>query len=89
MHKARNLCASDRSKNLGGLRHCCLSPQADTDGSGVIDYTEFLAATLDKKVYVQVGIFWTGVLFDGPATLLPRSFLHPNCSIYVDGMGDN
>ena len=27
--------------------------QADTDGSGVIDYTEFLAATLDKKVYVQ------------------------------------
>lgn len=28
--------------------------QADTDGSGVIDYTEFLAATLDKKVYVQV-----------------------------------
>lgn len=31
-----------------------LLAQADTDGSGVIDYTEFLAATLDKKVYVQV-----------------------------------
>ena len=30
-----------------------LQIQADTDGSGVIDYTEFLAATLDKKVYVQ------------------------------------
>merc|ERR1719498_420092 len=24
----------------------------DSDGSGVIDYTEFLAATLDKKVYM-------------------------------------
>merc|ERR1712056_2835 len=24
----------------------------DSDGSGVIDYTEFLAATLDKKVYL-------------------------------------
>merc|ERR1712241_1599309 len=25
----------------------------DTDGSGVIDYTEFLAATLDKRKYTQ------------------------------------
>lgn len=33
--------------------------EADTDGSGVIDYTEFLAATLDKKVYVQEDIVWT------------------------------
>mmetsp|Transcript_132446 Transcript_132446/g.313996 ORF Transcript_132446/g.313996 Transcript_132446/m.313996 type:complete len:577 (-) Transcript_132446:95-1825(-) len=32
--------------------------EADTDGSGVIDYTEFLAATLDKKVYVQEDIVW-------------------------------
>ena len=25
----------------------------DADGSGVIDYTEFLAATLDRRMYVQ------------------------------------
>mmetsp|Transcript_61717 Transcript_61717/g.110723 ORF Transcript_61717/g.110723 Transcript_61717/m.110723 type:complete len:127 (+) Transcript_61717:138-518(+) len=25
----------------------------DADGSGLIDYTEFLAATLDKKCYLQ------------------------------------
>lgn len=30
----------------------------DADGSGVIDYTEFLAATLEKKVYHQEGICW-------------------------------
>jgi calcium-dependent protein kinase len=30
----------------------------DADGSGVIDYTEFLAATLDKKAYVQEDAVW-------------------------------
>mmetsp|Transcript_62083 Transcript_62083/g.114371 ORF Transcript_62083/g.114371 Transcript_62083/m.114371 type:complete len:505 (-) Transcript_62083:82-1596(-) len=30
----------------------------DTDGSGVIDYTEFLAATLDKKVYMAEDVCW-------------------------------
>mmetsp|Transcript_10694 Transcript_10694/g.17674 ORF Transcript_10694/g.17674 Transcript_10694/m.17674 type:complete len:183 (-) Transcript_10694:186-734(-) len=35
-----------------------LLDEADTEGSGVIDYTEFLAATLDKKVYVQEDIVW-------------------------------
>eukprot|EP00439_Symbiodinium_sp_Y106_P078443 s1332_g17.t1 len=33
--------------------------EADTDGSEVIDYTEFLAAALDKKVYLQEDIVWT------------------------------
>lgn len=32
--------------------------QVDTDGSGVVDYTEFLAATLDKQVYAQEDIVW-------------------------------
>jgi calcium-dependent protein kinase len=32
--------------------------QVDTDGSGVLDYTEFLAATIDKKVYTQEAIVW-------------------------------
>jgi calcium-dependent protein kinase len=26
---------------------------ADTDGSGEIDYTEFLAATIDERVYLR------------------------------------
>merc|ERR1712019_333647 len=30
----------------------------DSDGSGVIDYTEFLAATLDKKYYMQESAVW-------------------------------
>jgi calcium-dependent protein kinase len=32
--------------------------QVDSDGSGKIDYTEFLAATLDKKVYIQEDVCW-------------------------------
>jgi calcium-dependent protein kinase len=37
----------------------------DSDGSGVIDYTEFLAATLDKKVYMQEDVCWSAFrLFD-------------------------
>merc|ERR1719401_2137544 len=30
----------------------------DSDGSGVIDYTEFLAATLDKRQFVQEDVCW-------------------------------
>jgi len=33
--------------------------EADTDGSGVVDYTEFLAATMDKKIYNQEEVVWT------------------------------
>lgn len=32
--------------------------EADTDGSGVVDYTEFLAATMDKKLYHQESAVW-------------------------------
>jgi len=31
----------------------------DSDGSGVIDYTEFLAATLDKRLYIQEDVCWS------------------------------
>jgi len=31
----------------------------DADGSGVIDYTEFLAATMDKKTYIQEDVCWS------------------------------
>merc|ERR1712100_520886 len=30
----------------------------DTDGSGVIDYSEFLAATLDNRKYMQEDVVW-------------------------------
>lgn len=33
--------------------------EVDSDGSGVIDYTEFLAATLDKRMYVQEDVCWS------------------------------
>jgi len=37
----------------------------DSDGSGVIDYTEFLAATLDKRAYLQEDVCWSAFrLFD-------------------------
>ncbi|KAF4668452.1 hypothetical protein FOL46_001949 [Perkinsus olseni] len=30
----------------------------DSDGSGAIDYTEFIAATIDKKTYIQEDVCW-------------------------------
>merc|ERR1711971_38150 len=35
-----------------------LLENVDSDGSGVMDYTEFLAATLDKKIYHQEKTVW-------------------------------
>jgi len=31
----------------------------DSDGSGVIDYTEFLAATLDKRYHIEEDVCWS------------------------------
>merc|ERR1719382_2390503 len=31
----------------------------DADGSGVIDYSEFLAATLEKKSYLKEDVLWS------------------------------
>mmetsp|Transcript_19588 Transcript_19588/g.45554 ORF Transcript_19588/g.45554 Transcript_19588/m.45554 type:complete len:520 (+) Transcript_19588:208-1767(+) len=37
----------------------------DSNGSGVIDYTEFLAASLDRKMYLQEDVCWQAFsLFD-------------------------
>jgi calcium-dependent protein kinase len=37
----------------------------DSDGSGVIDYTEFLAATLDKRIYLKEDVCWSAFrIFD-------------------------
>jgi calcium-dependent protein kinase len=30
----------------------------DSDGSGVVDYTEFLAATIDRRLYLQENVLW-------------------------------
>jgi calcium-dependent protein kinase len=32
--------------------------EVDADGNGLIDYTEFLAATLQKKLYIQEELCW-------------------------------
>jgi len=32
--------------------------EVDSDGSGIIDYTEFLAATLDYRLYIQEDVCW-------------------------------
>merc|ERR1712226_1265306 len=32
--------------------------EVDSDGSGVIDYSEFLAATLDKAIYMKENVCW-------------------------------
>ncbi|CAE7772389.1 CPK2 [Symbiodinium pilosum] len=32
--------------------------EVDSDGSGVIDYTEFLAATVEKRMYIQEDVCW-------------------------------
>jgi calcium-dependent protein kinase len=45
---------------------------ADTDGSGVVDYTEFLAATMDKKLYYQEDVVWAAFRkfdLDGSGTI--------------------
>merc|ERR1711920_180152 len=31
----------------------------DADGSGVIDYSEFLAATIERRQYIQEDVCWT------------------------------
>jgi len=37
----------------------------DSDGSGVIDYTEFLAATLDRRAYLKEDVCWNAFrIFD-------------------------
>ena len=39
--------------NASGDKICEILMAADTDGSGQIDYTEFLAATIDRKIYMR------------------------------------
>merc|ERR1739848_718603 len=46
--------------------------ELDTDGSGVIDYTEFMAATMDKRKYMEEDVCWHAFKYfdtDGSGTL--------------------
>jgi len=48
--------------------------EVDSDGSGSIDYTEFLAAALDRRMYIQEDICWAAFrVFDknGDGTISP------------------
>eukprot|EP00434_Breviolum_minutum_P040351 symbB.v1.2.035854.t1/scaffold4926.1/size34206/3 len=44
---------------LAGVDLEAIMEGVDADGSGLIDYTEFLAATLDKKCYLQEDVCYT------------------------------
>jgi len=41
---------------LPEIEQCLM--ELDTDGNGSVDYTEFLAATIDKQLYVQEDLCW-------------------------------
>jgi len=69
----------------------------DTDGSGVIDYTEFLAAALDKRSYMSEQACWTAFKVfdldgDGKITLEELRKVLDNDEVEVDeafGGGNN
>jgi calcium-dependent protein kinase len=50
---------SNANLQLSGHDLAAIMEGVDSDGSGLIDYTEFLAATLDRKSYLQEDVCWT------------------------------
>jgi calcium-dependent protein kinase len=57
-NKDGTLTLEEIKQGLAKLKDCKINIEEifqsiDTDGSGVINYTEFLAATIDKKVYLK------------------------------------
>mmetsp|Transcript_49473 Transcript_49473/g.80184 ORF Transcript_49473/g.80184 Transcript_49473/m.80184 type:complete len:503 (-) Transcript_49473:95-1603(-) len=59
----------------------------DSDGSGVIDYTEFLAATLDRRQYMQEDVCWSAFrVFDrnGDGRISPEELKQVLCSSDVE-----
>jgi calcium-dependent protein kinase len=68
-----------------------LMESIDTDGSGVIDYSEFLAATLDKRKYYQDDVCWAAFkVFDVDGSgEIDKEELHQllNSGEIPDGLG--
>lgn len=55
-----------------------LAVQADTDGGGTIEYTEFLAATLDKQKLIREEVIWEAFRCfdaDGSGTITKQELL--------------
>eukprot|EP00931_Biecheleriopsis_adriatica_P075925 TRINITY_DN49697_c0_g1_i1.p1 TRINITY_DN49697_c0_g1~~TRINITY_DN49697_c0_g1_i1.p1 ORF type:complete len:668 (+),score=135.07 TRINITY_DN49697_c0_g1_i1:92-2005(+) len=55
-----------------------LTLQADTDGGGTIEYTEFLAATLDKQKVIKEEVVWEAFRIfdqDGSGTITKKELL--------------
>eukprot|EP00930_Biecheleria_cincta_P096346 TRINITY_DN88210_c0_g1_i1.p1 TRINITY_DN88210_c0_g1~~TRINITY_DN88210_c0_g1_i1.p1 ORF type:complete len:693 (+),score=154.77 TRINITY_DN88210_c0_g1_i1:244-2079(+) len=55
-----------------------LTLQADTDGGGTIEYTEFLAATLDKQKVIREEVVWEAFRIfdqDGSGTITKKELL--------------
>ncbi|CEM35351.1 unnamed protein product [Vitrella brassicaformis CCMP3155] len=69
-----------------------LMKEVDSDGSGVIDYTEFLAATLDKKLYIQEDVCWAAFRvfdIDGNGKITAEELQHVLGMDSVKGAFDN
>jgi len=61
----------------------------DTDGSGVIDYSEFMAATMDKRKYIQEDVCWRAFKtfdVDGSGTIDKQEIMK---LLGVDTVSDN
>merc|ERR1712107_839107 len=66
----------------------------DADGSGEIDYTEFLAATVDKKMMNDEGVLWQAFLRfdlnnDGKITSDELAIVlqeEPDCAAVIEEM---
>eukprot|EP00922_Rhytidocystis_sp_ex-Travisia-forbesii_P049190 GHVS01073259.1.p1 GENE.GHVS01073259.1~~GHVS01073259.1.p1 ORF type:complete len:657 (-),score=105.06 GHVS01073259.1:698-2668(-) len=66
-----------------------LMQEVDSDGSGVIDYTEFIAASLDKRQYIQEDVCWAAFrVFDLDANgkISPEELLQVLGSESVQGV---
>eukprot|EP00922_Rhytidocystis_sp_ex-Travisia-forbesii_P049188 GHVS01073256.1.p1 GENE.GHVS01073256.1~~GHVS01073256.1.p1 ORF type:complete len:638 (-),score=86.27 GHVS01073256.1:710-2623(-) len=69
-----------------------LMQEVDSDGSGVIDYTEFIAASLDKRQYIQEDVCWAAFrVFDLDANgkISPEELLQVLGSDNVQGVFSN
>eukprot|EP00922_Rhytidocystis_sp_ex-Travisia-forbesii_P049193 GHVS01073262.1.p1 GENE.GHVS01073262.1~~GHVS01073262.1.p1 ORF type:complete len:640 (-),score=81.16 GHVS01073262.1:387-2306(-) len=69
-----------------------LMQEVDSDGSGVIDYTEFIAASLDKRQYIQEDVCWAAFrVFDLDANgkISPEELLQVLGSESMQGVFSN